>query len=72
MSSSGQQMVVMQHGSQPTASLTASDGPVTSDAALAQLAAEAGLLEGEEGVSLSLPEGEVRCQSLIFLKLKPF
>lgn len=49
---SGQQMVVMQ-GAAPTASLTASDGPVTSDAALAQLAAEAGLLEGEgEGVTL--------------------
>ena len=48
----GQQMVVMQ-GAAPTASLTASDGPVTSDAALAQLAAEAGLLEGEgEGVTL--------------------
>ena len=48
----GHQMVVMQ-GAPPTASLTASDGPVTSDAALAQLAAEAGLLEGEgEGVTL--------------------
>merc|ERR1712106_1202140 len=40
-------MVVMQ-GGQPTASVgaTTSDGPVTSDAALAQLAAEAGQLEG--------------------------
>ena len=37
-----QQMVLLQ---QPTASLAHSDGPVTSDAALAQLAAEAGLLE---------------------------
>ena len=34
---------------QPTASLTHSDGPVTSDAALAQLAAEAGLLEEAAG-----------------------
>jgi len=51
-------MVVMQ-GSQPTASVTTNDGPVTSDAALAQLAAEAGLLEGEgETVSL-LPAGSV-------------
>jgi len=49
----GQQMVVMQ-GGQPTASVgaTTSDGPVTSDAALAQLAAEAGLLEGESGAEL--------------------
>ena len=49
----GQQMVVMQ-GGQPTASVgaTTSDGPVTSDAALAQLAAEAGLLEGEGGAEL--------------------
>ena len=55
---SGQQMVVMQQGVQPTASVTSSDGPVTSDAALAQLAAEAGLLEGEgEGVAIQLPEG---------------
>ena len=61
----GQQMEVMQ-GGQPTASVgaTTSDGPVTSNAALAQLAAEAGLLEGEsgaelgEGVTLQL-EGEV-------------
>ena len=60
----GQQMVVMQ-GGQPTASVgaTTSDGPVTSDAALAQLAAEAGLLEGEggaelgEGVTLQLEGG---------------
>ncbi len=37
-----QQMVLLQ---QPTAGLAHSDGPVTSDAALAQLAAEAGLLE---------------------------
>lgn len=46
-------MVVMQ-GGQPTASVgaTTSDGPVTSDAALAQLAAEAGLLEGESGAEL--------------------
>merc|ERR1719239_1682949 len=63
MSSGGQQMVVMQQAGgasqPPTAShLSASDGPVTSDAALAQLAAEAGLLEGEaDGVPLSLPEG---------------
>ena len=47
MSSGGQQMVVMQQAGgasqPPTAShLSASDGPVTSDAALAQLAAEAG------------------------------
>ena len=54
--SGGQQMVLMQ-GAQPTASVTSCDGPVTSDAALAQLAAEAGLMEGEEGVAL-LP-GEV-------------
>ena len=49
----GQQMVVMQ-GGQPTASVgaTTSDGPVTSDAALAQLTAEAGLLEGESGAEL--------------------
>merc|ERR1711923_248768 len=61
----GQQMVVMQ-GGQPTASVggaSTSDGPVTSDAALAQLAAEAGLLEGEggaemgEGVTLQLEGG---------------
>ena len=60
----GQQMVVMQ-GGQPTASVgaTTSDGPVTSDAALAQLAAEAGLLEVEggavmgEGVTLQLEGG---------------
>merc|ERR1719270_1158927 len=49
--SSGQ--VVMVQGAQPTASTMSSassvgDGPVTSDAALAQLAAEAGLLEGEQ------------------------
>merc|ERR1719232_235410 len=42
----GQPMVVMQS---QAASATASSGPVTSDAALAQLAAEAGLLEGESG-----------------------
>jgi len=64
--SAGQQMVVMQ-GGQPTASVgaTTSDGPVTSDAALAQLAAEAGLLEGEggaelgEGVTLQLEGGDM-------------
>ena len=51
--SGGQRMQVMQ--GQPTASLTSSDGPVTSDATLAQLAAEAGQLEGEgEGVSMLL------------------
>ena len=46
----GQQMVVV---GKPTASVptTNSDGPVTSDTAIAQLAAEAGLLDGEqEGV----------------------
>jgi len=50
VSGSGQQMVVMSApGSQPTASVSGSaDGPVTSDAALAQLAAEAGLLEQAE------------------------
>ena len=42
----GQPMMVMQS---QAASATASSGPVTSDAALAQLAAEAGLLEGEAG-----------------------
>merc|ERR1712142_1338662 len=44
----------MGQGGQPTASVgaTTSDGPVTSDAALAQLAAEAGLLEGESGAEL--------------------
>ena len=51
MGSGGQ--VVMVQGAQPTASTMSSassvgDGPVTSDAALAQLAAEAGLLEGEQ------------------------
>jgi len=62
--SGGQQMVVMQ-GGQQTASVGAntSDGPVTSDAALAQLAAECGVLEGEnatemgEGVALQLEGG---------------
>jgi len=52
VSGSGQQMVVMSAagaGNQPTASVSGSaDGPVTSDAALAQLAAEAGLLEQAE------------------------
>merc|ERR1719341_2705645 len=52
----------MVQGAQPTASTMSSassvgDGPVTSDAALAQLAAEAGLLEGEqEGGVLHLQE----------------
>ena len=56
-------MVVVQGGSgTPTATVTpASDGPVTSDAALAQLAAEAGLLEGEpqegEGVTFQMSSG---------------
>merc|ERR1719203_2206054 len=58
----GQPMVVVQSGATPTASLTASDGPVTSDAALAQLAAEAGLMEGDlpqegEGVTFQMAGG---------------
>jgi len=59
MGSGGQ--VVMVQGAQPTASTMSSassvgDGPVTSDAALAQLAAEAGLLEGEQEGVLHLQE----------------
>jgi len=53
--------VMMVQGAQPTASTMSSassvgDGPVTSDAALAQLAAEAGLLEGEQEGVLHLQE----------------
>ena len=48
MGGAGQMVVMQQGGPAPTASLAAEPGPVTSDAALAQLAAEAGLLEGGE------------------------
>ena len=61
MTGAGGQMVMMQGGQGPTASMTSvsgmpSDGPVTSDAALAQLAAEAGLLEGEQEGQVLLQE----------------
>jgi len=62
MAGSGGQMVMVQ--GQPTASMSSvssvGEGPVTSDAALAQLAAEAGLLEGEQdGQVLQLHEGDL-------------
>ena len=62
VSNQPQQMVVMHGGGSgqqaPTASVITNDaGPVTSDAALAQLAAEAGLLEGEVSGSVSLLPG---------------
>merc|ERR1719291_1002905 len=50
----GQPMVVMQGGQRQQAEAAA---PVTSDAALAQLAAEAGLLEGDTAVTAG-GEGE--------------
>jgi len=64
----GQPMVVMQGGgAQPTASVAAAtrqDAPVTSDAALAQLAAEAGLMEeggeaGDAGAQEDLAGGQL-------------
>ena len=67
MSAAGEQQMVVKQGEQPTASVgaTASDGSVTTDAAVAQLAVEASLLEGEgeeeeelgEGMTLQLEEG---------------